>query len=92
MKVSYPKLHSIRLKHMDNVIKLYEYTNGEVPPNDVLIGAINANLDIVVVVGYDKDGAELFASSTGNHEATNWLLDVAKMRLMKMYTAEEETT
>lgn len=90
MKTSIPKLHSIRYKDRENVINLYEYTTDEVPPNDVLMGAINGQLDIVVVIGYDKDGGEYFASSTGNHEATNWLLDVGKMRLMKAYVADEE--
>lgn len=90
MKTSIPKLHSIRYKDRENVVNLYEYTNDEVPPNDVLMGVINAQMDVVVVIGYTKEGGEYFASSTGNHETTNWLLDVAKMRLMKTYDAPEE--
>jgi len=58
--------------------------------HSVLMGAINAEMDAVVVVGYTKEGTEYFASSTGNHETTNWLMDVAKMRLMKDYVSDEE--
>jgi hypothetical protein len=90
MKVSIPIIHSIKLKGMDNVILLSDYTTDEVHPNKVLMGAINAVMDVVIVIGYTKDGVEYFASSTGNHETTNWLLDVGKMRLIKGYTADEE--
>jgi hypothetical protein len=90
MKESIPIIHSIKLNGMDNVVLLSDYTTEEVHPNKVLMGAINSVLDVVIVVGYTKDGAEFFASSTGNHETTNWLLDVGKMRLIRAYTADEE--
>ena len=90
MKTSIPIIHSIKLKDMDNVVPLFEYTTDEIHPNKVLMGAINAVMDAVVVIGYTKEGIEYFASSTGNHETTNWLLDVGKMRLMKAYTSDEE--
>ena len=89
MKDSIPIVHSIKLNGMDNVVVLSDYITEEVHPNKVLMGAINAAMDVVIVVGYTKEGAEFFASSTGNHETTNWLLDVAKMRLMKAYTEDE---
>lgn len=90
MKESIPIVHKITENGMENVVTLSEYTTDEIHPNKVLMGAINAGMDVVIVVGYTKEGTEYFASSTGNHEATNWLMDVAKMRLMKAYTADEE--
>jgi hypothetical protein len=65
----------------DNVVFLHETTTLDIPPDRVLESAIGT-LDGVVLLGYDKDGGEYFASSYGDDRTVLWLLEKLKARLL----------
>ena len=69
MKISIPKLHSYKLKGMDNVVVLDSSVRENIDPKRVVIGAINEPLDKVIVCGILKDGEGYFASSV--HEVSD---------------------
>ncbi len=73
MKVSYPKLHSIKWKdgiHGPNIAILQSRVRENIPAHDVLMGACLYNLKDVVVFGYDQDGnEEIFGSVPSSKEA-----------------------
>lgn len=56
-------------------------TRLDIPPDRVLEGAVG-ELTCVVVVGYDHDGEEYFASSTADDERILWLLERLKARVL----------
>ena len=75
----------------DNVIPFDGVTVGDVPVEQVLKGAEEANLDMVVVLGFEPDGEEWFASSTGDLSEVLWLLERFKAFLMsRTYDEEDE--
>lgn len=53
------------------------------PAEKILTKALGDNLLSVVVIGYDANGNEYFASSIADGGTVNWLLDRTKYRLMK---------
>jgi hypothetical protein len=57
---------------MGDVIEFPDGTLGDVPIDGVLEGA--KLLQMVCIMGYDKDGNEYFASSTGDIKEINWIL------------------
>ena len=61
-------------------------TNLDISPDRVLNRALG-KLDGVVVLGYDKDGQEYFKTSYADGGDMLWLLERAKLALMK--TADE---
>lgn len=68
MKTSIPKLHKIKFKDgifADNVVTSHNWHVGNIRPLDVLKGAANANMNEVVLIGYDGDNQEYIASSVG---------------------------
>lgn len=65
----------------DNVIKFSGVTYADIPPDDVLNGAIG-RLFGVVVLGYTTDGDEYFASSYSDSAQTLWLLERLKHKLL----------
>lgn len=88
-KVSYPKLHSIKLKNQSNVINLSMVTYNDIDPNKILIDAINEGMEEVVVLGYTKDGTEYFASSKADGADTLWHLQRAQTRLLSFDEMED---
>ena len=56
---------------MGDVIDFGGGTKGDVPVENVLKGA--EDLDLVIVMGFKKDGTEYFASSSGNSAECAWL-------------------
>jgi hypothetical protein len=56
-----------------DIIEFPEGTLGDVPVDGVLEGA--KLLQMVVILGYTKDGNEFFACSCGDFEEINWLAD-----------------
>ena len=46
------------------------------------VAAIEAELDTVVLLGWDKDGNEYMASSTGDGGDVMWLLERCKHRML----------
>ena len=65
---------------MGEVIGFPSGTKGEVLVEEVLEGA--KILQMVCIMGYDQDGNEYFASSCGDIQEVNWLLDRFKQFLM----------
>ena len=65
---------------MGEVIGFPSGTKGEVLVEEVLEGA--KILQMVCIMGYDQNGNEYFASSCGDIQEVNWLLDRFKQFLM----------
>lgn len=59
-------------------------TKLDVPVENVLQGAQEANLDDVVVLGLDARGGVYFASTYGAAPDTLWLLERCRKRLIEM--------
>ena len=66
----------------DNVINFGGGTFLDLPPDRVLKAA-TGKLEGVVLLGYDKEGNEYFASSYGSATEMLWLLERAKKRLLE---------
>ena len=62
------------------VLPLNNVTRLDLPPERVL--AAIPDLEGVVIMGYDKDGDEYFASSYADGGTCLWLLERCKLRLM----------
>ncbi len=56
-------------------------TRLDLPPDRILEAAIG-NMESIIVVGYDKDGKEYFASSIADGAQCLWLLERCKKRLL----------
>lgn len=74
---------------MGNVIKLNinDY-RGPVPVKTILKSIKKADLEIIMLVGVDKDGDLYLASSTGNNSTNVFLLERGKYELIKMISGE----
>ena len=67
----------------DNVVILPVVTRLNIPPDRVLNDALAADLDGVVVIGQRKDGSYYFSSSIADGGDALWLLEWAKVALMR---------
>ena len=56
---------------MGDVIDFSGDTKGEVEVKEVLNAA--ANLQMVAIMGYDEEGREYFATSSGSYQENAWL-------------------
>lgn len=65
-----------------NVVALSVITSHDIPADRVLVSAIG-QLESVIVIGYDKDGDEYFASSIADGGDTLWLMERFKMALLR---------
>ncbi len=66
----------------DNVVVLPVITTLDIDPDRILEEA-KGKLESCVIVGYDKAGDEFFASSIASGPETSWLLDRAKLKLLR---------
>lgn len=66
-----------------NVVMWNGITKLDLDPDRVLDAALG-KLDTVVILGYDKDGDEYFASSVSDGGTVVWLMERAKMKLLAM--------
>jgi hypothetical protein len=57
-------------------------TKLDVPADQVLQGAMG-KLDCCIVIGYDRDGDEYFASGVADAGTANWLIDRFKAEWIK---------
>ena len=73
----------------DNVVILPVISRLPVPPSRVLKAASAANLTEVVIIGYDADGEEYFASSQANGAEVLWHLKRAEYRLLSIGGGEQ---
>ena len=70
--------------HVGKVTILRVLTTLDVPIDRVLEGALAAELDAVVVLGYDKNGDEYFASSNADGGDVVWLMERMKLKLLQV--------
>lgn len=68
---------------MSNVVRFTGITTLDLDADHVLESALG-KLDGVVVVGFDKDGREYFASSYSDGGDVLWLFERAKKKLLEM--------
>jgi len=66
----------------NNVIPLNNITRLDLPPDRALEGA-KGKMEGVILIGYDKDGEEYFASTYADGSDVLWLLERAKKALLK---------
>lgn len=67
---------------MSNVVILPVVSRIDQPVERILDRATAANLTAAVVIGYDQDGDEFFASSYADGGEVLWLLERAKLKLL----------
>lgn len=67
----------------DNVVILPVVTRLDIPPERVLNGALEADLEAVIVIGVTKDDSHYFSSSLGHGGEVLWLIERAKLALMQ---------
>jgi len=65
------------------VIPLGNITRLNIPADQVLVAAID-KLESVIIIGYDKEGQEYFASSIADGGDTLWLVERFKKRLLEI--------
>lgn len=66
---------------MSKVIPFTGITKLDMPPDHILEAA-KGKLEGVVIIGYDKDDDEYFASSYADGGTVVWLLERCKRRLL----------
>lgn len=64
------------------VLRWRGVTKHSLPVERILDGAAAANLGCVVVLGYEPDGSEYFASSIADGADVLWLLERLKLQLL----------
>ena len=67
---------------MSNVIPIGGVTKLDIPVDQILEGA-KGKMDTIVIMGYDKDGIEYFASSAADGGDVLWLLERLKKVLLE---------
>lgn len=83
-KVSYPKLHSIRFKNMDNVESINKNRWADQNPLSVIAEAAEIGFTAVTVVGWDADGKMKKLTSYGMRAQAVYDLNAA----IHIYTTE----
>ncbi len=73
---------------MSNVIQWRGITRLDLDP-DVVLENTKGQLEGLIIIGYDKDGQEYFASSYADGGDVLWLLERMKLRLLNV-AAEDE--
>lgn len=69
---------------MGDVIEANIVTSLPIPVERILAKASDADLEMVVVIGWDKEGEPYFASSVSGGPEVLWLLELTKNRLFKI--------
>lgn len=67
---------------MGEVIEAPIETRLDIPPERVLQRAATANLDCVLVIGFDRDGHLYLECSSAHDPDALWLIEKAKMALL----------
>jgi hypothetical protein len=70
------------------IVELNTITTLDIPAERILRRALDADLDRVLVIGYDTEGNEYFASSVADGGFSLWVMERAKLKLLRM--ADEE--
>jgi hypothetical protein len=82
MKVSIPKLHSLKMKNHYNVEILDVATTNNRCPQGVLVAALNKRMSEVVVLGHFGEDELYFSSSQSDIGSILYLLEMAKIRVL----------
>lgn len=69
---------------MTNKIELSDATGLDLPANRVLRKAVDADLESVVVIGFNVEDDMYFASSIASRAEALWMLEVAKKFLLEI--------
>ena len=69
---------------MTNVVDSPGISTLDMQPERILEKALNAKLTDVVVIGYDREGNEWFASSIADGAEVLWLLERLKLQLLRL--------
>ena len=56
----------------------------DTPVDDVIQGAVDVGLQDIVIIGWDHEGGFYFASSASHGPDVNWMLDIAKSKLIQI--------
>lgn len=67
-----------------NVVELGVVTSLPIPVGRILDKAIAADLQSVIVIGWQQDGEPYFASSESDGPEALWLLELTKRRLFEI--------
>ena len=67
-----------------NVVRLQTVTTLDLNPDDVLRESVGLYPGGVFVCGWDESGAVQFSSSLADGGSILWLMEIAKVRLMKV--------
>ncbi len=73
---------------MGKIIPFTGITRLDLQPDQILENT-KGTLEGVLIIGFDKDGKEYFASSYADGGTCLWLLERAKQRLMDIVIEEE---
>lgn len=68
---------------MGDVVLLNTVTTLDIPVERVLDGAKKAELQDIIIIGYDKEGEFCFASDKSDGGNALWLLETAKKQLLE---------
>ncbi len=66
---------------MSKIIPFSGITKLDMPP-DYILEASKEKLEGLIIIGYDKDGDEYFASSYADGGTVIWLLERCKQKLL----------
>lgn len=69
---------------MAEIIDLQVVTTLDIPAERCIERARGADLEEVVIVGFDKDGELFFSANKADAGAVIWQLEMAKHRLLKL--------
>lgn len=64
------------------VIPFNGITKMDLPPERILEAAKGKDLEGVIIIGYDKEGGEYFASSYADGGTVLWLIERCKLALL----------
>lgn len=68
----------------DNVTYLNQPTRLKIPVERVIKRASEAEMQDVIIIGWDKDGELYFASSEPDGGTVLWLIELAKKKLLEL--------
>lgn len=68
----------------DNIVPWGGITRHDIPADRVINAALEHGLEGVVIIGFDKDGAEYFASSYADGSDALWLIERGRHKLMRI--------
>ena len=85
------RIGKVHLKGRENVVGAGIVTNLNIDPSRVLAAALEEGLSDVVVLGYNTDGNEYFASSIADGGTTLWLIEQGKKALLNVSMPERSS-